>query len=114
MGTDGNNNTPANAEGIQDQLETVTGQIDKQEAKVENASTPAEAEREQGKLDALIGKFDSLVSRLDAIDQKLAEPTVPAPEIKPEPTPATPAVETPASAPEGEQAPPRKRRMGAW
>lgn len=115
MSTPSNESTPANAEGVQNQIETVTGQIEKQEEKVENAATPAQAEKEKEKLDTLIGKFDSLVARLDAIDQKLSEPTVPAPEVKPEVKAETPtAPETPAGSQEGAQAPPRKRRMGAW
>lgn len=101
---------------VQDQIDQTVQQIEKQEVKVENASSPKEVKEEKAELNALIGRFDSLVARLDAIDQKLAEPTVPAPAPAATPTPeAVKEGETPVAATEGNgDEKPKKRRLGAW
>jgi predicted nucleic acid-binding Zn-ribbon protein len=108
-GTPGNSET----EAVESQISETVEKIERQEERVENASTPAEANKEQAKLDSLIERFDSLVARLDRIDERLAEPTVPAPPAKQEvKTEETTAVEeTPAGTTDE---PPRKRRLGAW
>lgn len=114
MGTEVNPETPE-VKAVQKEIDQTVTAIEKQEAKVENAPTPAAEDKESSKLDSLIEKFDGLIARMEKIDQRLAEPTVPAPPAKAE-TPALPPVasETPAEAsPEGTE-PPRKRRLGAW
>lgn len=99
----------------QTELDETIEQIEKQEVKVENASTPAQEEKEQSKLDALLAKFDEQADRLSKIEARLNEPTVPAPEAK-----QTVETEEPKASQgaegvtENEAAKPRKRRLGAW
>jgi hypothetical protein len=98
------------------EVEKAVEDIEKQEEKVEDAPTAAKQVEEQKTLDVLLARFDALTSRLNDIDKRLAEPTVPAPTAK---VPET-AVEAPKE-PDGvegtvspEAGPPKKRRLGAW
>jgi hypothetical protein len=100
---------------VLDKIEETTEQIVQQEKKVENASTPAQEEKENATLKELQGKYDALLEKLEAIDKKVSQPTVPAPEAKQELPPVTTT-----EAPSGQQTEPpaeekpRKRRLGAW
>lgn len=102
-------------EKVQAEIETVIEKVEVQEAKVENASTPKEAEKESDILKALHEKFDALNVRLNGIDKRLAEPTVPAPPAK-EAAPVFDKTEpdTVERQAVAEGAKPRKRRLGAW
>jgi tetrahydromethanopterin S-methyltransferase subunit G len=109
-----NTETPE-VKGVQDQIETTEKKIEEQEEKVENASTPAEEKKAEEQLEVLRGQYAALLERLDAIDKRLAEPTVPAPAAKSEATPDPPkAEETPNASQTNEETKPRKRRLGAW
>lgn len=102
-------------EKVQNQIDATIDKIEKQEVKVEKADSPAEAQKETDVLNQLIQKFDALTGRLDAIDKRLAEPTVPAPAAKEEAPPETPKTDAPAEGASDEpEARPKKRRLGAW
>lgn len=110
--------TPENAEAenVQGQIEGTIDQIEKQEVKVDNARSEAEEKKEGAALKSLLDKYDSLLSRLESIDKRLAEPTVPAPEAKKDAVTELPPVDSSAGkGVSGETSTkPRKRRLGAW
>lgn len=110
-------NTPGNSDPskTEGQVEKAIADIEKQEVKVENAGTPAEENKEQAKLDTLLERFDAMIERMNGIDAKLAEPTVPAPVAKEVVAPEAPKGEEQAVEvqPESESKP-SKRRLGAW
>lgn len=100
---------------VEGEIDETIAAIDKQEEKVENASTPAEEEKATETLNKLLAKFDALTERLNGIDAKLAEPTVPAPPAKETPAPRAATEGDPVvPATEGEDAKPKKRRLGVW
>lgn len=107
-------NTPAVATSdtaIQGKIEA----IEKQEAVVEKAEgTPKEVE-EQAKLDKLLAGFETFSARLDGIETRLAEPTVPAPPVKETVKPVVDnGTETAVEGAPPASVKPAKRRLGAW
>lgn len=103
------------AKKLESELDATIEKIEKQEGKVEKADTPAEAQKENDVLNQLIQKFDALTERLNAIDNRLAEPTVPAPVAKVETPVEAPKTDAPAEGTTDEpEAKPKKRRLGAW
>jgi hypothetical protein len=100
---------------VQKEIDATIQAVDKQEIVVEKAEGTPKEKEEQDKYAALLAKFDTLTERLNAIDSRLAEPTVPAPPAK-EAAPvvdngATPVVEETVTTDGGK---PKKRRLGAW
>jgi len=100
---------------VQKEIDATIQAVEKQEVAVEKAEGTPKEKEEQDKYIALIAKFDTLTERLDAIDKRLAEPTVPAPEAKGAPAPVDNGAETVvvAEVPE-DGGKPKKRRLGAW
>lgn len=104
------------AQKLEAQVEKTIQEIEQQEKKVEKAEgTPSEV-KEKDRLGELIEKFDGLTERLGKIEERLAEPTVPAPEAKKEEAPVESEGGKDPAAPVDAPAPPKpgKRRLGAW
>lgn len=100
------------AQKVQGEIEKTVDQIERQEEKLDNARTVEDEKKESQTLQKLLDRFDTLTAKLESIDKRLSEPTVPAPAAKTEETPKTD--DEPAGDASDMAEKPRKRRLGAW